>query len=141
MSRWSTRFRRAAAVLVGVHLLQVILLAASAVCDLSFGKAAGHTATVAAIAAEHHPEHHGEQSGAHHAPASESAQTAPQHAPHHTSHTTSCPMAMACAATAIVVPVPALASHEVRVSAERIGYEAHMLYSTYQPPEPPPPRG
>ena len=132
MSRRSTRFRRAAAVLVGVHLLQVILLAASAVCDLSLGGAGNHSASVAVAAPLHHGEH-----AAHHAPTSESSPDTP----HHTSHTTSCPMAMACAATAIVVPVPMLASNEVRVRTERIGHDARVLRSTHQAPEPPPPRG
>lgn len=133
MNRWATRFRRAAVVLVGVHLLQVILLAASAVCDLSIAAPTDHAAhTAAAI-----PAHHGAQHSDHGVPMSESSQDAP----HHTSHTTSCPMAMACAATAIIVPVPMLASHEVQVGTERIVHDGLVLRSKRQAPEPPPPRG
>jgi len=135
MIRWSSRFRRAAAVLVGLHLLQVVLLAASAVCDLSIGDAQDHTAAVAVATAA--PSHHGEHGVEQHAPAGESSPDTP----HHTSHTTSCPMAMACAVTAVVVPVPTLESREVRVSAARIGHDAHMLRSMHHAPEPPPPRG
>ena len=137
MSRWTTRFRRAAAVLVGVHLLQVILLAASAVCDRSVGDAGNPPATVAATATHHHDGHGSAHGGAHDMPSGESAPETPPH----TSHTTSCPMAMACAATAIVVPVPMLASGEVRVRTEAIRHDAHVLRSAHHAPEPPPPRG
>lgn len=133
MNRWATRFRRAAVVLVGVHLLQVILLAASAVCDLSIAAPTDHAAHTAAAMPAHHGAHH----SGHGVPMSESSQDAP----HHTSHTTSCPMAMACAATAIIVPVPMLASHEVQVGTERIVHDGLVLSSTRQAPEPPPPRG
>lgn len=133
MNRWATRFRRAAIVLVGVHLLQVILLAASAVCDVSIAAPTDHAAhTVAAMPASH-GDHHSE----HHAPMSDSSPDTP----HHTSHPTSCPMAMACAATAIIVPVPMLASREVQVSTERIIHDGLALSSMHQTPEPPPPRG
>jgi hypothetical protein len=128
MNCWATRFRRAAVVLVGVHLLQVILLAASAVCDLSIAAPTDHAAHTAAAMPAHH--------SGHDVPMSESSQDAP----HHTSHTTSCPMAMACAATAIIVPVPMLASHEVQVGTERIVHDGLVLSSTRQAPEPPPPR-
>jgi hypothetical protein len=141
MNRWATRFRRAAIVLVGVHLLQVILLAASAVCDVSIAAPTDHAAhTVAAVPAshgEHHSEHHSEHHGGHHAPMSESSPDTP----HHSSHTTSCPMAMACAATAIIVTVPVLASREVQVSTERIVHDGLVLSSMRLAPEPPPPRG
>ena len=137
MDRWATRFRRAASVLVGVYLLQVILLAASAVCDVSIAAPTDHVAhTVAAMPASH-GEHHSEHHGGHHAPMSESSPDTP----HHTSHTTSCPMAMACAATAIVVPVPVLASRQVQVSTERIVHDGLVLSSMRLAPEPPPPRG
>lgn len=137
MNRWATRFRRAAVVLVGVQLLQVILLAASAVCDVSIAAPTDHAAqTVTAMPASH-GEHHSGHHGGHHAPMTESSPDTP----HHTSHTTSCPMAMACAATAIVVPVPVLASREVQVSTERIVHDGLVLSSMHQTPEPPPPRG
>ena len=137
MNRWATRFRRAAVVLVGVQLLQVILLAASAVCDVSIAAPTDHAAqTVAAMPASH-GEHHSEHHGGHHAPMSESSPDTP----HHTSHTTSCPMAMACAATAIIVTVPVLASREVQVSTERIVHDGLVLSSMRLAPEPPPPRG
>jgi len=137
MNRWATRFRRAAVVLVGVQLLQVILLAASAVCDVSIAAPTDHAAqTVTAMPASH-GEHHSGHHGGHHAPMTESSPDTP----HHTSHTTSCPMAMACAATAIVVPVPVLASREVQVSTERIVHDGLVLSSMRLAPEPPPPRG
>ncbi|WP_396206239.1 hypothetical protein [Gemmatimonas sp.] len=137
MNRWATRFRRAAIALVGVHLLQVILLAASAVCDVSIAAPTDHAAhTVAAMPASH-SEAHSEHHSGHHAPMSDSSPDTP----HHTSHPTSCPMAMACAATAIIVPVPMLASREVQVSTERIIHDGLALSSMHQTPEPPPPRG
>ena len=137
MDRWATRFRRAASVLVGVYLLQVILLAASAVCDVSIAAPTDHAAHLVAAMPASHGEHHSEHHGGHHAPMSESSPDTP----HHTSHTTSCPMAMACAATAIIVPVPVLASRQVQVSTERIVHDGLVLSSMRLAPEPPPPRG
>lgn len=143
MSRWSTRFRRAASLLLGVHLLQAILLAASAVCDRSLrdGAAAleyqavhgaAHGAMPVATSAHH----------AHHSvtDAKPADQAPADGSPHHSSHTTSCPMAMACAATAIVAPVPTLASADVSVSDARIGHDALALRSLHVGPETPPPR-
>jgi len=137
MNRWATRFRRAAILLVGVHLLQVILLAASAECDVSIAAPTDHAAQTVATMPASHGEHHSEHHGGHHAPMSESSPDTP----HHTSHTTSCPMAMACAATAIIVPMPVLASREVQVSTERIVHDGLVLSSMRLAPEPPPPRG
>ncbi len=137
MNRWATRFRRAAILLVGVHLLQVILLAASAVCDASIAAPTDHAAHTVATMPASHGEHLSEHHGGHQRPMSESSPDTP----HHTSHTTSCPMAMACAATAIIVPVPVLASREVQVSTERIVHDGLVLSSMRLAPEPPPPRG
>ncbi len=140
MSCWSNRVRRAAAVLVGLQLMQVVLLTASAVCDLSIGDVPHHApasdVAAAAVVAASAPMAHGDH-GAAHAPEGEPSPDAP----HHTTHTTSCPMAMACAATAVVVAVPVLASGEMRVGAARIGHDVPMLYSMHHAPEPPPPRG
>jgi hypothetical protein len=149
MSRWSARFRRAAAALACVHLLQVILLAASAVCDRALGDTTHHapaTATVASVSAasaDAHAAHHVAHIESRTESPTESHATphTPQPAPHHTSHTTNCPMAMACASPAIVVPVPTLTSTEVRVSTARIIHDDVMLRSLRAAPEPPPPRG
>lgn len=140
MPRWSTRLRRAASILLGVHLLQVVLLAASAVCDTAAG-AVGHESlavTPSVIASAH--------GGHHHAPASDddaglplSTDTAP--APHHAPAGAPCPMAMACTVTAIVTPVPTIATREVLVAAERVTERTTAPRSTRVAPEPPPPRG
>lgn len=143
MSRWSSRFRRAAAVLVGLQLWQVVLLAASAACDLSNGDVPHHAsasdvvaAADAAVVAASAPMPHSDHRAAH-APAGEPSPDAP----HHTTHTTSCPMAMACAVTAVVVAVPVVESRELHVGTARIGHDAPMLFSLHHTPEPPPPRG
>lgn len=134
MSRWSTRFRRAASLLLGVHLLQVILLAASAVCDLPAMSTARETQVAEVTGAlDAHASH-----ALHHV--APPVGDTPQEAPHHTTHTTSCPMAMACVATAIVAPVPVLASHELRIGTDRIVHETRVLRSMREAPEPPPPR-
>lgn len=158
MPRWSTRLRRAASILLGVHLLQVVLLAASAVCDPVTGGAshdsltmappviasvhapssAPHTAHEAPVAANHHGHHHVPASSADAAHPS-SPDTAP--APHHAPSGAPCPMAMACTVTAIVAPVPTIATREVFVATERVTERTTAPRSTRVAPEPPPPRG
>lgn len=150
MTRWATRFRRAASLLLGVHLLQVILLAASAVCDRSAGTLPAQAPAAAVHAGHHGSPGHGGTDGhdahlasqvaspvaSHHAAPHE-----PRHDSHHGSHTTDCPMAMACAASAVLVPVEQLATVEVRVPPTRITHETRALHSLHLAPEPPPPRG
>lgn len=136
MTRWSRRFRRAASLVLGVHLLQVILLAASAVCDLSAGAVSAQPPV--ASAAQTAPANHGVHHVTHDmAPTSD---TPADHGSHHETHTTNCPMAMACAASAVLVPVEQLATNEVRVVANRIAHKTEVLRSLQHAPEPPPPR-
>jgi hypothetical protein len=150
MSRWSTRLRRAASLLLGVHLLQVILLAASAVCDLP-GAASAHTAHAAQVTAaavgsdDQHRAHHAQPEHDHAGrgePGAElSADQSSQHPSHHTpAQNAACPMAMACTVTAVVAPVPTFVTTEVQVPTLRVPHTASAPLSLRLAPEPPPPR-
>lgn len=131
MRHWSARFRRAT-LLLSVHLLQVILLAASAVCDVA-PSAAPTTASIVADATRAQGDGH-----AHHGDTRAPSTPA---TPHHESHTTACPMAMACASSAFMAPLPVVVSREVAVESARIGNDSVELRSMHLAPEPPPPRG
>lgn len=138
MSRWSIRLRRAASLLLGVHLLQVILLAASAVCDPVATAVSMDAAQSVAVAPAH--AHHGHglvATGV--APAADEGlqQTAPAH---HKSQNSSCPMAMACTVTAVMAPVPSIASSVVQVPTLPVVHTASAPLSMRGAPEPPPPR-
>lgn len=159
MLRWSTRFRRAASLLLGVHFLQVLLLAASAVCDPRAGTGAHDVQPVVAtlsaastasadIAHQVHtagPQHQHEAAAlvaiSNATPVADGApHRAPNGAPHHAPQGAPCPMAMACTVTAIVSPVPTIATREVLVATVRVGDTATLPRSTRVAPEPPPPR-
>lgn len=138
MNRWSTRLRRAASIVLGVHLLQVVLLAASAACDLV--ATGGPATTVASAMTRGAGAHEAAPVAAHHGSHDDSRNDSP-HESHHESHTTNCPMAMACAATAVMAPVHRFAAVEVHVTSDRIAHQTRVLRSLHLAPEPPPPRG
>lgn len=124
MTRWSARLRRAATLVFSVHLLQLVLLAASAACEL--GVAAPHGLSPHGVA-QHSPAH-----GGHHAP---------QHSQQHDQSTdASCPMAMACSATAVVVEGPAITTHVVATPARVLTLDVDTPTSVRPAPETPPPR-
>jgi hypothetical protein len=149
MIRWSTRLRRAASLLLGVQLLQVILLAASAVCDPAVlarvapgvevtSPAAPAVAPQASGPVHHHAEHalHGEQSlGTQNG----SLPQEPSAPPHHDPAAT-CPMAMACTVTAVIAAVPTIDTATVIVPALALSYDPEAPASVRPAPETPPPR-
>lgn len=142
MPRWSTRLRRASALLMGVHLLQVILLAVSAVCEPRMvlpGHASAAGQTIEAHVASAH------QLVGHHAAvphAATGADTAAPGAPaHHAPDSGApCPMAMACTVSAVLAPSPTFVTTEVLVENPRLAHLATAPRSTRLAPEPPPPR-
>jgi len=170
MSRWSIRFRRVAPLFLGLHLLQVILLAASAACDrqavhrdarLGAAVATLRSASVPPSGASMVHDGHAPGGDAHdgHAahPAvataavidvelSELRGTAPKadhgstHPSHHGSGGADCPMAMACTVTAVVAPVPTIATTEVQIIAQRVSHRMTTPRSMPLAPETPPPR-
>lgn len=124
MTRWSARLRRAATLVFSVHLLQLVLLAASAACELG-------------ATAPHGPSQHGV------------AQHAPAHAGHHSpqhsqqpdqSPDAGCPMAMACSATAIVVEIQTITTHVVVTPTRVLSLDVDTPTSVRPAPETPPPR-
>lgn len=124
MNRWSACLRRAATLLFSVHLLQLVLLTASAACELG-------------AAAPHGPSQHGV------------AQHSPAHAGHHSpqhsqqpdqSPDSGCPMAMACSATAIVVEIQTITTHVVVTPTRVLSLDVDTPTSVRPAPETPPPR-
>lgn len=165
MSRWSVRFRRAAPLFLGLHLLQVILLAASAVCDLQAvdrdTRVGGAIATSRSApvpssgSSEAHAGHAHAGHTAHPAVATaavtdvelgtnqETSPKAPHgstHPSHHGSGGADCPMAMACTVTAVVAPVPTIATTEVQIIAQRVSHRMSTPRSMPLAPDTPPPR-
>lgn len=145
MSRWTSRVRRAAVALLGIHLLQVILLAAGAACEPLAAQGTAHhllpVASVSAPGASEVADHGAHQHGAHADPAA----VAPEHSEgpsergHGPQHAT-CPMAMSCAATAVMTRVPSLPVHEVTLASRVLSYETGAPDAARPAPEPPPPR-
>lgn len=144
MLRWSSRLRRAAALLLGVHLLQVVLLAASAVCErgMTSGTVKAITGQVAAAMPDH--DHSVHQHGAHPSGVTTAVPAAtPESAPahHHAPQSDGeCPMAMACTVTAVAAELPTLETPVVLVTAEVVPHVAQVPASLHLAPEPPPPR-
>jgi predicted component of type VI protein secretion system len=152
MIRWSARLRRAASLLLGVQLLQVILLAASAVCDpavlTSGSPLAGIDSPAAAVSAavperasalvHHHAEHavHSQAAPA----ASDEPFPAEPSAPAHHDPAADCPMAMACTVTAVIADVPTIATRTVIVPALALSQDPEAPASVRPAPETPPPR-
>jgi hypothetical protein len=140
MPRWSSRVRRAASLVLGVHLLQVLLLAASAVCERGATANAMPATTrlaAGALVGHHARSHqHGGHGTAVTTPAPESLP--PQH--HAPTSDGACPMAMACTVTAMAAELPTIESRVVRVAAELVPHVAEAPASLHHAPEPPPPR-
>jgi len=140
MPRWSSRVRRATSLVLGVHLLQVLLLAASAVCER--GATANALPATTQMAAGgpvgHHATSH--QHNGHGTAVTTSAPESPP-APHHAPTSDgACPMAMACTVTAMAATLPTIESPVVRVAAEIVPHVAEAPASLHHAPEPPPPR-
>lgn len=146
MLRWSSRLRRAAAFLLGVHLLQVVLLAASAVCErgMTSGTVEAITGQVAAAMPAHDHAAHGHGHGAHPSGVTTAVPAAtPESAPahHHAPESDGeCPMAMACTVTAVAAELPTLETPVVLVTADVVPHVAQVPASLHHAPEPPPPR-
>ncbi len=124
MTRWSARLRRAATLVFSVHLLQLVLLAASAACEL--GVAAPHSPSQHG-AAQHSPAH-----GGHHSPQHSQQQDQSPDA--------SCPMAMACSATAIVAEIQTITTRVVVTPSRVLSLDVDTPTSVRPAPETPPPR-
>lgn len=154
MSRWLSRLRRSAAVLLGVHLLQVMLVVAGSVCEPAALAAVKAFATeavtpydlAAGVAAHHEMAHH---AMAHHAghvatvsPAAETCGTddsAPLH--EHGPAGATCPMAMTCTVVAMASTAPVITTRVVSVPDAPAGHAGLAPRSLHLAPEPPPPRG
>jgi hypothetical protein len=140
MASWSARFRRAAAVLLGIHLTQATALAAVAPCDVAGGVQAVSAAPV--VQSDHQTAAHHEHVGGHEIDAQPDTDTGSSS--HHSDapHTPStCSMAMACAVAAsptVPVTLPGVTHRvgDVRVPRATID----LLTSTAHPPETPPPK-
>lgn len=137
------RFRRSLAMLLGAHVLVTAVITALAACNPTADRgsvSAERAETPAAYADAHaHAVHH-ETHGT--APqTSQTSQQPPATAPHH--HGTApiaCPMAMACAVSAIVTGVPMLPTHATQMASTLAFENDHLPRSTRLAPEPPPPR-
>lgn len=142
MTRWSLRLRRAASLLLGVHLLQIVLLAASAVCELSGAPVQSAAAAHTTGGAHHHEAASGRSAhGGHHGVTTvEQGDAAPPAHHHMPSDAGTCPMAMACTVTAVVARVPAIETHVVTIATSDISQVLEAPASTRRAPEPPPPR-
>lgn len=158
MSRWTSRLRRAAVALMGIHLLQVILLAAGAACDPATAQGTAHhlLPTVAPAAAvlsssdagqpaahAHHDAAH--DAAGHHAHTASGTPTSQvavpsEHGHDHGPQHTTCPMAMACAATAVMTHVPSWPVQVITLASRVVTYETGAPDAARPAPEPPPPR-
>lgn len=159
MSRWLSRLRRSGAVLLGVHLLQVMLVVAGSVCEPAALAAVKAFATeavtpydlAAGVAAHHEMAHHemAHHDMAHHAghvatvsPAAETCGTddsAPLH--EHGPAGATCPMAMTCTVVAMASTAPVITTRVVSVPDAPAGHAGLAPRSLHLAPEPPPPRG
>jgi uncharacterized protein involved in copper resistance len=163
MSRWLSRLRRSAAVLLGVHLLQATLVVASSVCEPAAAAAVTAFATdavtphdlAAGVAAHHEMAHHemahhemAHHEMAHHAshvaassPADERgpASSVPSH--DHGPAGATCPMAMTCTVVAVASTAPVITTRVVAVPDAPAGHAGLAPRSLRLAPEPPPPRG
>lgn len=129
--------------LLSVQLLQVILLAASAVCDPAAGAVPGGASPLAMPVASAPQHHHGEHVS-HDVQRINDSDEKPAGAPSAPSHhapSAPCPMAMACTVTAVVAEVPTIATGTVIVPALVLSHEADAPASVHPAPETPPPRG
>ncbi|MCO4099101.1 MAG: hypothetical protein HEQ38_06785 [Gemmatimonas sp.] len=125
MTRWSARLRRAATLVFSVHLLQLVLLAASAACEL--GASAPHGPSQHGVA-QHPPTH-----GGHHSPQHSQQQDQSPDA--------SCPMAMACSATGVVVEIETITTRvDVVTPVPVLSLDVDTPTSVRPAPETPPPR-
>ncbi len=124
MTRWSARLRRAATLVFSVQLLQLVLLAATAACEL--GAAAPHAPSRHGVA-QHSPAH-----GGHHAP--------PHSQQQEQSPDAGCPMAMACSTTAIVVEMQTITTRVVVMPSRVLSLDVDTPTSVRPAPETPPPR-
>ncbi len=129
--------RIAALALFGVQLLQGVLPAAGANCDLANAAEAALSSPPAAMIAVHH---HGASAVSHPAPDVTTNRPAPTpdqrpHAP------AACPMAMACAVVGIVSSAVIISTLDVAVDVYRPRHVADWPVSLDIAPEPPPPRG
>ncbi|GAB1344132.1 hypothetical protein [Gemmatimonas sp.] len=146
MTRWSMRLRRAAGVLLAVHLLQIVLLAANSICEspalTALAPAAADVAAAPDAASHAAHAHHvvsgdAQTTGAPVADSTDGSTQAPHHAP---TPGATCPMAMACSVTAVVAQVPEVASTIVDVPTIRVWHVVATPRTVHGAPEPPPPR-
>jgi hypothetical protein len=144
MLRLLRSLRRSGALLFGALLVHTTWLASTGVCDTM---AAGIASVAgqydgAKTSAPHHAHQH------QHVPGSSGGSSARADlladattgAPHEVP-TVACPMAMACAVSAIVASVPTIASQTVVAPASPSHAAQSMPLSARRAPEPPPPRG
>lgn len=149
MSRWLSRLRRSAAVLLGVHLLQVTLVVASSVCEpaalatvTAFTTDAAATPHTAAHEMAHHDMAHHASHVAAASPANEPRSTdgsGPLH--EHGPAGATCPMAMTCTVVAVASTAPVITTLVVSVPDAPVGHAGLAPRSLRLAPEPPPPRG
>ncbi len=127
------RRRIAALALFGVQLLQGVLPAAGAVCEIPpVGAPTSATAIADAVTAHHHH-------GAVPAPASGRSADTPTPAPHQTDPA-ACPMAMACTVAGVMSVAVAVSTIDVDIAVHRSMHVADWPISLDVAPETPPPR-
>lgn len=133
------RFRRSLAMLLGAHVLVTAVITALAACNPTADP--GNALAPASVQqvdahAVHHDTHRASHHASHHASHQHPATT-----PHHHGATpVACPMAMACAVSAIVTGVPMLPTHATQMASTLAFENDHLPRSTRLAPEPPPPR-
>lgn len=132
MTRWSFHLRRAAPLSLGMQLLQLLLVAASAVCDpVSTGVATAGPDVAVVVAAHHHG-----------ASESQTPVDQPSHGPSHdpVHMPAACPMAMVCAVSAVVATWPSIDEQTVTVMPRVMSHNDRTPFTVRRAPEPPPPR-
>ena len=143
MRSWSARFRRAAAVLLGLHLTQATALAAVAPCAVRFGAAASPPTAGSGIVAEVATDVAHDHTAMHHTSPSPSDDASSTPSNNHSvpGAPGSCSMAMACAVTASPSALVLLPTPRDRILTERVPQlVATRLPAITHPPEPPPPK-
>ncbi|WP_337169880.1 hypothetical protein [Gemmatimonas aurantiaca] len=127
------RFRRSLAMLLGAHVLVTAVITALAACNPTADR--GSAVQGADAQAVHHEAHRAVHHSASHSPHQSPAKTH-----HHGTAPLACPMAMACAVSAIVTGVPMLPTHATQMASTLAFENDHLPRSTRLAPEPPPPR-
>jgi len=150
MTRWMSRFRRSAMVLLGVHLLQATAMLAGPVCEPTGAVATMPSAPASERGSAADPPGHRHHAMAHHAghgagdaiAASVALPDVPERSPAHPHGPSNvvCPMAMTCTVVAVASTTPTITTRVVAVPDAPAIDAGFTPRSIRRAPEPPPPR-